>query len=194
MSKLAKLCSILHDIEATTSHLTQGISFAQEIAKSGPILIEEMTMHLKWVGNMYTIVLRREALVKDLKKEIHRALNVQPEVQRIMNWNVQKHAQPANDNTSIQDCDFAKDIRLVKIGQTYVRVVKFHFDIKKIIRVSQHLQKSPTYNKKKLTQIYSNFKAKPCLYHPKEKNVQNHECLNPFYNSLDPNMEISPRN
>jgi len=159
MSRLAKLCEILHDIEATADHLTRGIAFAKELAKSGPFFIEEMTMHLKWVGNMYTIVVRREALVKDLKREIHRALNVQPEVQKLMSWNIRKHAQPATDNTSIQDCDFAKDIRLIKIGQTYVRVVKFHFDLKKIIPVHEHLVRSPAYNAMRLKELYANFKA-----------------------------------
>jgi hypothetical protein len=165
MSRLAKLCEILHDIESTTDHLTRRIEFAKEIAKSGPFFTEEMTMHLKWVGNMYTIVVRREALVKDLKREIHRALNVQPEVQKLMSWNVHKHAQPANDNTSIRDCDFAKDIRLIKIGKTYVRVVKYHFDMKKIIPVSPHLQKSLAYNAMKLKEIYSHFKEESGFKH-----------------------------
>jgi len=159
MSRLAKLCEILHDIEATADHLTRAIAFAKEIAESGPSFIEEMTMHLKWVGNMYKIVVTREALVKDLKREIHRALNVQPEVQKLMSWNICKHALPASDHTSIRDCDFAKDIRLIKIGHTYVRVIKFHYDRKKIIPVHEHLVRSPAYNAMKLKELYSSYKA-----------------------------------
>lgn len=59
----------------------------------------------------------------------------------MMNWNVLSHARPANDNTLLRDCDFLKDERLIKIGRTYVRLVKFHFQMEK---------KLPTLNFKQL--------------------------------------------
>ena len=142
MSRLSKLCHIIEDIESSTAHLTRGVEFAKKLATSGqPTLVEEMTMHLRWIGNHYTIVVDCDGTVGDLKNEIFKELSIQPQIQRMMNWNVLSHARPANDNTLLRDCDFLKDERLIKIGRTYVRLVKFHFQMEK---------KLPTLNFKQL--------------------------------------------
>ena len=44
---------------------------------------QEMTMHLRWVGNHYTIVVNSDDTVKDLKIAVFQALRVQPRLQRV---------------------------------------------------------------------------------------------------------------
>ena len=49
VSKLSKLCEILHDIEASTSHLSRGVDYAKRLANSGPVLME-VWLHI-FTGN-----------------------------------------------------------------------------------------------------------------------------------------------